>query len=144
MSDETDCMSALDGDFSNTETGFPLLVEGLYKLRVVEMSTKPQKSPKTGHNLHIKFALVEPGQDTKGNVINPGFPVLDLISLVKTERYDPKPQLARFMEAAKGDKSGAFNPLEQWIGAEVTVRLAIEKSEEYGDKNRIKLYIKKG
>jgi len=138
-----DIMSALDTlDLSTVETGMPLLPEMLVALQVTEINLTPNKAG-TGHNLNIKFATTEPMTSTEGKAINPGFPVFDLISLAPTEKYDPKPKLAEFKEAATGSKTGPFNPIEQYIGAVVTVRLGIERSDEYGNKNRIKRYIKK-
>jgi len=139
-----DIMSALDSlDLSTVETGMPLLPEGLVELVVTEINISENKN-KDGHNLNIKFATTQPVTSNEGKALNPGFPIFDLISLKPTEKYDPKPRLAEFKEAATGTKTGVFNPVEQYIGLVLTVRLGVERSEEYGNKNRIKRYIKKG
>jgi len=144
MSQEIDITNDLDSmDLSNVETGIPLLADGLYVLQVAELSTKANKKG-TGSNLNFKFVTTEPCVDIKGNPVNPGFPVYDLISLVKSEKYDPIPKLAEFKEAVTGSKAGSFNPLEQYLGLTVTVKLKVERDAEYGDKNRIQRYIKKG
>lgn len=144
MSQEIDILNDLDSmDLSNVETGLPLLPDGLYTLQVAEIETKANKKG-TGSNLNIKFVTTEPVTDLNGNPVNPGFPLFDLISLVKSEKYDPIPKLAAFKEAVTGTKSGSFNPLEQYLGLSVCVKLKIERDAEYGDKNRIQRYIKKG
>lgn len=146
MSDEIIDLQSLD--LSSTETGFPLLPNGVYGVRVVEIKTEQNKK-QTGDNLKIKLALLEPTTDINGKPVNAGFPLFDLVSLVITKKddgsvkYDPRPKLAEFKEAMTGTKTGSFNPLEQYIGLEGSVRLKVEKSEEYGDSNRVQKYIKK-
>ena len=142
--DNTDILSALDSiDLSSVETAMPILPAGLYQARVATM-TADQNKAGTGHILNIKLQLTQPQQDGKGNPTNPNFPLFDRISLVATEKYDPKPALARFMEGTLGHKNGKFMPLEQYIGQEVTVKVAIEDDAQYGRKNVVKGYIKKG
>jgi len=144
MSNEIDITNSLDSmDLSSVTTGVPMLPEGLYTVQVAELGTKAN-SKQTGSNLNIKLTLTEPANDINGNAVNPGFPIYDLISLVQTDRYDPRARLAEFKEAVTGTKEGVFTPLEQYLGLTVTIRLGIERSTEFGDKNRIKRYVKKG
>ena len=130
-------------DLSTVETGLPLLPEGLCEVTVTKIEAKANKAG-TGNNLNITLATTQPMKSVDGKDINVGFPLFDLISLTPTEKYDPRPRLAEFKEGVTGSKAGAFNPLEQYIGLPVMVRLKIEKSEEYGNKNRIARYVKKG
>lgn len=139
---ETDIMSSLDGDFSSIPTGMPLLKPGLYELEVVECAFKVNKAG-DGQNLNFKYSLTQPAVDINDKPVNPGFPVFDLISLKPTEKYDPRPKIAEFLEAAYGTKGRPFNPPESHIGEKVMARLSVEKSDQYGDKNRISRYVKK-
>lgn len=136
-------------DLTNTDTGFPIIPAGLYSVTVAEMKTEANKKG-TGQNLKIKLTLDEPTTDLKGQLTNPGFPLFDLVSLVVSKddngqiKYDPKKRLAEFKEAVLGDKAGAsFNPLEQYLGRQVTVRIKVEDSDEFGKQNRIQRYVKK-
>lgn len=143
MSDPTDILNQLAmTDLSSVETGYPVLPAGLYEVTVAEIKTEANKA-QTGHNLKMKLTLVNGATDREGKPVNPGFPLFDLISLVKTEKYDPLPALARFREAATGTKSGAFMPLEQYMGATLIAQVKIESSTEYGDRNRIVRYTQK-
>ena len=139
-----DIMSDLDNlDLSTVKSGFPILPEGLVNVTVLEIKTEPNKAG-TGQNLKLKLGLVDPATDVDGKAVNPGFPIFDLISLTPTEKYDPRPRLADFKEAALGTKAGPFNPIEQYLGVTLTVRLKIDRNEQYGTKNVVARYVKKG
>jgi len=130
-------------DLSNTETGIPLVANGLYEVEVIDIIGKPNKN-NNGHNLNIKLALTNPGQKADGSgEVNPGFPLFDLISLTPTEKYDPRQRLAAFMECFLGVKNVPFNPLSQYVGLKGMVRVKVERDQQYGDKNRIAGYVKK-
>jgi len=130
-------------DLSTVATGMPMIPECLCELEVTKVELKANKAG-NGQNLHIEYATTQPITSVEGRLLNPGFKVFDLIPLTPTEKYDPKVRLAEFKEATTGSKAGAFNPLEQYLNARVTVRIKIERSEEFGNKNRIGRYIKKG
>lgn len=143
MSEEIDILQNLDSmDLTNVETGVPLIPEGLYEVSVLEAKTEPNKK-KTGHNLSLKFGLTQPTTSLDGKAINPNFPLFTIISLVKTEKYDPRQNLAAFMECFKGTKAGNFLPVEQFIGMTGNVRVKIDDSPEFGKKNVIARYVKK-
>ena len=142
-SNEVSILNELDTlDLSSIETGVPILPARIYSLQVDKVEVVENKK-KTGHNLTIELSTVNTEEAEGGKVLNPGFKVFDLISLVKTDKYNPIEKLAAFKESATGSKSGNFNPPEQYIGAIVQVRLAIEDDKEYGRKNRINRYLKK-
>ena len=160
MSNDADILSQIDNiDLSTVETARPFLPTGIYQMRVAKMELVDQKSPKTGKNLNIQLALVEPTNsqpNDKGETsrLNPGFPIFDLVSLTPTfnedgsKKYDPLPRLARFREAVMGDKAGKFMPLEQYIGRTVTVKVQYSASnvdkrsgEDYGPKNSVRDYV---
>lgn len=135
----------LNMDLSNTETGFPVIVPGPYALRVGKMEVKPSKTAgKEGNkNLNIELQLTEPASLRDGKVVTK-LSIYHTIALTQSEKYDPKQNLARFKEAVTGSKDGAFAPFEQYYGQTVMCNVTIESSEQYGDQNRIKSFIKKG
>lgn len=142
--DSSNTLIDLDNmDLSTVQTGMPLIPEGLVELEVVKLELKPNKNG-TGQNLNITYHTTQPITSFEGKLLNPGFPVFDLISLTPTDKYDPRQRLAEFKEAVTGSKVGAFNPLEQYLNCRVAVRVKIERNDEYGNKNRIARYIKKG
>lgn len=131
-------------DFSNVSTGVPLIKAGVHEVSVLEIKPEPNKAG-TGHNLKIKLGLTNPTDKVDGTgQVNVGYPIYTNISLVATEKYKPKENLARFMECFLGVKNVPFNPLEQYIGQTGSVRIKIEEDEQYGKKNAVAGYIKKG
>ena len=141
---ERDILNELDSmDLSTVPTGVPVLSPGLVEVSVAELTLTPNKKG-TGQNLNIKMVLTQPAVDTQGNTVNPGFPIYDRISLVQTDKYDPRPRLAEFKECFTGTKAGAFNPLEQYLGLTGSVRTKVEQSDEYGTKTVVGRYVKKG
>jgi len=162
MTQDIDILSQIDNiDLSTVETARPFLPSGIYEFVVQKMELVDQKSPKTGKNLSIQLGLVEPAQSVpndKGEtqLLNPGFPVFDLISLTATfnddgsKKYDPLPRLAKFREAVLGDKSGKFMPLEQYIGQRVMVKVNYSATnvdrktgQDYGPKTTVSDYVKR-
>lgn len=132
----------LGTDLTSVESSFPILPAGAYEVTIREMKTEPNKAG-TGSNLKMKYSLNNPAVSREGKSVNAGYPVFDLISITKTEKYDPMPRLAQFKEAATGNKIGGFAPIEQYIGCTMTVQLGVEESEQYGSKNTVKRYVKK-
>ena len=129
-----------DVDLTNTDTSFPLLEPGMYKFSVVKVEAVENKK-KTGDNIKIELKLEQTAKSTKGEEIQAGFPIFDTISMVKTEKYDPKRKLAQFQEVALGAK-GPFAPLDRYLGKEVYAKIKVEDSEDYGEQNRVNLYVK--
>jgi len=132
----------LGTDLSSVESSFPILPGGMYEVTIAEMKTEANKAG-TGSNLKMKYTLVNPATARDGKTVNAGFPLFDLISITKTEKYDPTQRLAQFKEAATGNKSGSFAPIEQYIGMTMAIQLSVEESAEFGTSNRVKRYIKK-
>ncbi len=140
-----DPMSMLDSlDLSTVQTGMPLIPEQLVELEVIKLEVKDSKNDSAKKNLHISLATTQPMTSVEGKALNPGFPVFDLVSLTMTDKYDFRTRLAEFREATVGKVPGPFNPVEQYIGCKVMVRMKIERSEEFGNRNRVGRYIKKG
>jgi hypothetical protein len=97
-----------------------------------------------GNVINVTLGLTQPATDVNGNHVNAGFPIYDSISLSSTPKYDPRPRLAEFKESFTGTKTGTFTPIDQYVGLTAMVRVKIEVSAEYGDKNRVQRYVKKG
>lgn len=159
MSNDIDVFSQIDSiDLGSVDTSRPFLPNGVYEMTVQKIEVVDQKSPKTGKNLAIQLGLVEPAMsmpNDKGEQrqLNPGFPVFDTISLTKTfkedgsPKYDPLPRLAKFRAAATGSQSGAFTPVEQYIGAKLLVKVSFSATNvdkngtDYGPKNSVQDYV---
>jgi hypothetical protein len=91
----------------------------------------------------LKLTLTQPATAMDGKPVNPGFPLFTIISMVQTEKYDPRQNLAAFKECFTGSKSGSFLPIEQYIGAKGSVRVSVETSDQYGTQNRVARFVKK-
>ena len=143
MSEEIDMLSSLEtADFTNVETGMPTIPKGLYEVEVLT-ATIDRNKKQTGSNANFKFGLTQPTTAEDGKAVNPGFPVFHVISLVKTDKYDPLQNIARFMECFTGTKSGKFLPVENFIGMKGNVRIDIDDNPEFGKRNIIKQLVKK-
>lgn len=132
-----------DIDLSGVDTERQLLAVGLYKVQVKSIETSPNKT-RTGDVLKITLALEQTGTSTKGQPINPGYPLFENISMVKTDKYDPRVRLAQFMEAVLGRK-GSLAPLDQYLGKDLMVKVKIEGTpdSQYGEQNRVAMFVKK-
>jgi hypothetical protein len=131
----------LNADLTNTETAFPTLEAGIVTCIIAacaEELTKEKKMPV----LTLKLTTTHATKTTTGAEKPAGFPLRDMISLTATEKYDPRQKLAQLKEAAFGDKAGAFGDPATYVGRQVTVRIGIEASEEFGNQNRVKAYVK--
>lgn len=151
MLEESTPVSALDvlgSDLSGVDTSFPVLEPGVIDCVVSDMKVEPTKK-NNGHNLIVTLKTSMPWRLRDGTPRPAGFPLRDNIFLPAGEAAKPetvgmsKQRLAQFREAVTGSKAGAFNPLEQYIGKPVTVRIKIETSTEYGDSNRVQAYVRK-
>lgn len=151
MSDVLNELESLD--MTTVQTALPVLKAGTYEVVVAELKFDENKA-QTGKLLNIKLTLTTPAKAETGldgieRDVSPGFPIFDRISAVRTfkedgttVKYDPIPRFAAFKEGVTGSKTGAFMPIEQYIGKKVGVRLAVEDDEQFGRKNVVKRYIK--
>jgi hypothetical protein len=135
-------------DLSTVQTALPVLKAGTYEVLVAEASFSENKA-KTGQLLNIKLTLVNAAVSLTDVAVNPGFPIFDRISAVRTfkedgvtVKYDPLPRFAAFREGVTGDKAGAFMPVEQYIGKKVAVRIKVDDDPEFGQKNVVQKYIR--
>ena len=113
----------------------------LYLLKISKFEVKENKK-KTGSNLNIELKLTSPTETEDGKKLNVGYPVYDVVSLVKQDNYNPLERLAQLQEAAFGEKRKGFKT-EELLGLDVMVRIKKESSEEFGDQNRIGRYLPK-
>lgn len=131
----------LNADLTSVDTSFPVLEAGVISCVIAEMKegeTKENKKPV----LNIKLTTAQPWKTTRGDEKPAGFPLNDMVSLSKTDKYDPRQRLAQIKEAVFGDKAGAFGQPAEYIGKPVTVRIKVENDEEYGPRNRVASYVK--
>ena len=155
MSDELeiDILAELENtDLSDVSTERPLLPQGNYVLRVIKVAIE-ENNKKTGHNVNIELETTAPAEseaDHRGNTqtIQPGWKVYNTLSLVATPKYSKErilQSLAAFQEAALHEKESGFMYNVNsglFIGAELTASLNIERSDKWGDKNRVNRYLK--
>lgn len=158
MSEEENVLNQLDSiDLSTVETSYPNLKTGHYHVRVVGCTVEDGKKP-GAKNLVIKFALTEATEAVDGRQVNPGFVIMQRVSLTKTfkddgsPKYDPMPTLAKFREAIFGKATAGtqFMPLEQYIGQELDITVKFDANvvnkvtkEEYGPQSSVTGYVRK-
>ena len=150
MTQGQDVLNELNSlDLGTVQTALPILLAGVYEVLVAKLQFDENKA-KTGKLLNIELTMINPTKDETGTrEVNPGFPLFDRISAVRTYKedgttvkYDPMPRFAQFREAVLGDKAGAFMPVEQYIGKKVAVRIKVEDDSEFGRKNVVARYVK--
>lgn len=132
-------------DLTNVDTNRPLIKEGtLVKFKLTKIEVK-DNSKKTGKNAQVHLALVDPlpAKDTKNGDrdLKPGFTLIETVSLVPTENYKPTERLAQIQECFTGVK-GKWNT-QDIMNREGTCRIGIESDPQYGDRNRVRSYVKK-
>lgn len=143
MSEEIDLLAQLENmDLSEVSTGMPVLPQGLYEVEVLESKSETNKKG-TGSNWKLKLGLTQPTTSLDGKSVNPNFPIFTTISLVQTEKYDPKQNLASFLECFTGTKAHKLLPFEQFVSMRGNIRLGVKTSDEYGQQNVIARWIKK-
>lgn len=141
-------------DLSTVRTSLPILAKGMYIVSLKAADVGANKKL-TGSNLSIEVLLVNSGLDDQGKEVQPGFPLFDTISLVRTFKpdgttvsYDPVKRLVELLEAFGVEKAGTMTPrdmitlLQTFLGQQCAVRTSIETSDEYGSKTRIQRYSK--
>jgi hypothetical protein len=150
--DNIDILNDLENtDLSDVSTDRQLLPKGTFEFVVQSVKIEPN-SKNTGMLVNIVLATTqeyesEPDNSGQTHIMPAGSVVFDTISLVQTEKWTKDKILAMcksFREAVTGDGSGPFSPPEQYEGEYVMANIKIERSEEYGDRNRVARYIKQG
>jgi hypothetical protein len=139
---ETVELSNLDIDLTGVDLSRPLLPRQTLRARIGEV--KLEKQENRGRNLIIPLTLEEPGQDTAGRTVNPGFVVTDRILVDPTGGLTQEminERLARLQVAAlKLDRPGRFNAADL-VGKEVLVTFDVradktDASKSYQDVKR--------
>src|ERR1017187_72480 len=74
-------------DLTTVRTAMPVLKPALHSAIIKKVDLEANKK-NTGSNLVFEFPLVNQAESDDGKLINPGFTVFDLISLVKTFKED--------------------------------------------------------
>jgi hypothetical protein len=141
-------------DLTTVRTAMPVLKPSLHSAIIKKVELEPNKK-NTGSNLVLEHTLVNQVEADDGKVINPGFTVFDLISLVKTFKddgetvnYNPVEKLVAVIEAVTGEKSGSLTPremvslIQSFVGRQIAFRTVIENDEKFGAKTRIARYVK--
>lgn len=127
-------------DLTTIDRSFPVLEEGTCRVKLSKFDTKENRD-KTGHLLIIDLVLQEPRKTDEGKLMNPGFKFQDMVSLVKTEKYNPLEKLADIQLAVYGEQRKGFS-FGDYAGRDVVVRLSIEDDPTYGKRNRVR-YIRR-
>lgn len=100
MQEEIDIFDQLgETNFAEVETTMPLLQSGAHVFTIRNMERQQWKSG-AGSSIVISLNLAEEAADITGErICGVGYPVTDRISLVQKGRYNPKENIARFLEA---------------------------------------------
>lgn len=133
------------GDLSNASTTYPILPAQVYSMTVVKAEIVDKKDDASKKNLLVTLGTSDPQKDINGNDTNAGLQVRQYIGLSETEKRTKaniQGDLAKLMLCFTGSQTGKFDP-EKLIGLSGSVKLKIEHSDEYGDKNAVATYVPK-
>jgi hypothetical protein len=141
-------------DLTTVRTAMPVLKPATHSAVIKKVSLDENKN-RTGYNLNLEYTLVNQAESDDDKILNPGFVVFDLISLVKTFKedgsvaYNPVEKLVAIIEAVTGEKTGTMTPkemvllIQSFVGRSIVFRTVIDnKNPEFGTKTRIARYIK--
>lgn len=141
-------------DLTTVRTAMPILKPAVHSAVIKSVEVEPNKKG-TGSNLTLSYTLTNQSETVDGKLVNPGFVVFDLVSLVRTFKddgttvaYDPVPRLVEIIESITGEKSGSMTPrqmvdtIRTSIGRSIAFRTKVETDQQYGDKTRIARYVK--
>jgi hypothetical protein len=128
------------------DTSFPLLPAGLYDFEIVDASVAAAKSNPNGQTMTIKLALTENATDTKGEMLNKGFPIYMRIGLTPTEKYAAKDIAKKLADVLKkcGYATGVtprqfISTPRMIVGKIVRAKVAIRKeTDEFPESNEVK------
>lgn len=134
----------LQENLDDVSTTDPLFPKGDVEAEVVKVFSAPTK--KGGSMVKIELKTVGPHTAVTGDPIPTGRRIFDQIVTTPVGGLTKEMiqrSLKRFQAACGG--TGAFFPLEQYVGSRVTVKLGMKKpSDEYPDEaNEVKGYAKR-
>lgn len=133
------------GDLSGASTTYPILPMAVYEMRVISAEVVDKKDDSSKKNLLVILGTTNAHKDVNGNDTNMGLQVRQYIGLAETEKRKTaniQSDLAKLMMCFLGHQTGKFDP-DQLVDKTGSVKLKIENSEEYGDKNAVATYIPK-
>lgn len=133
------------GDMSGASTTYPILVAQAYTLQVEDCQVVDKKDDPSKKNLLVTLVTTTPEKDINGNDVNAGLKVSQYIGLAETEKRKKnniQSDIARLMQCFLGHHDGKFDP-SSIVGQTGLVKLKVEHSDEYGDKNAVATYVPK-
>ena len=107
------------------------LPAGWYSASIVQAEIKPTKSG-TGEYISVRYDILGPTH--QGRVVFGTFNIRN--ASPKAEEIGQQ-QLGELMSAINLPQ---LSDTDQLIGSQLQIKLAIERSEQYGDKNQVKAY----
>lgn len=123
---------------AEAKIAFDLAAPGEYRMRIAEVGDA-KTSGKGNTYCPTRLEFVDPSGVTKedGSIAkNPGA-VFDNVMIAPAELQG---RLRGLVEAT-GNTWGAITDLKQLVGQELSVKLKIRRSDEYGDRNEVAFYL---
>lgn len=144
-------INLLDTDLTGVDISRPMIAKGTVEFVISEIRVEQNKA-KTGDNCNIVLKTVNKEkaavakQGAGGDIVNPGFTLIHTISLTTTEKYDAeaiKRNLKGFRHAVTGLETGAFGPVDQYLGKHVFASVGIDEDEsgKFPPKNEIRRFV---
>jgi len=134
-----------DIDLTTVDRSRPLIKNGTVATFVIEKMEVRDAKKEGNHNLNIELRMVTPevpAEGDDGKTINAGYKVFDLVSLAKTDKYNPAEKLADIQLAVFGEQRKGFK-IEEYLNQEVTLTIKVEQSGDYPAQNRVSRWRKK-
>lgn len=118
-------------ELPDNESGFEPVPAGEYQVEIKKVEAKETRN-KDG--MYFNFRLDILGPSNAGRII---FAIVNVINASKEAQRIGQGQLKDIMRALNIEN---LNNTDQFIGGKLTVKIEIEKSEQYGNSNRVKAF----
>lgn len=141
-----DALSILQSDLAGEDLTYPVLKPGVVDFVISDMKLEPAKKG-TGTMLNFTLATTIPWPERSEAVKASGFKFRDSIFIPANGTPEAikmaKQKLAALKLSAQGTQEGAFGSPESYIGKHVTARIRIDSDVEFGDRNRVVMFVKR-
>jgi hypothetical protein len=133
----------LQENLDDVSTNEPLLPKDDYEVEVVKLTQK-RNNADTGNMINIEMKTTSDHKAVDESLVPAGRRIFHRIVITPTEKMNAdavKRNLKRFQVACNGD--GNFYPLDQYVGARLTLKLGMSKTtDEYPDeRNEVKGFV---
>lgn len=137
----------LKQDLTDVSLTRPVIQAGNITVEITDARLEPNKAG-DGDNLHLKMKTVYEQKGTKGEVIEPGYPLEVFVGLTPRDKYPVDSilkQLKRIKVATGFPVNEGLEDPSLLIGRQATVKLTVssDAAGEFDDRNEVSRWVTK-